>query len=320
MIAYLVHRILMAIPVLIIISFIAFLVLSLAPGDPLLARTDPSLVGQQSEEWRDNRRKELGLDRPLVVQYGNWLSGVLRGDLGYSIVSREPIADELRTRVPATLLLMGAALSIGLLIGIPFGILSALKQYSFIDYALTGFTVAMIASPSFFLGLLAIYVFGVTFNLLPTSGMATLGAPFSLQDRLEHLILPASILGLSNAAVIMRYTRSSMIEVLRHDYVRTASAKGLPHRTIVVRHALRNALIPIISIVGVLLPELVAGAVITEQIFAWPGMGLMTVRAAADRDPSLMMGVILVVGIGVLMSNLIADFAYTLVDPRIRRT
>jgi peptide/nickel transport system permease protein len=277
-------------------------------------------VAQQSDEWLEQRRQELGLDQPLPIRYLKWLGAVVQGDLGYSVVTRQPIAEELRLRLPATLQLMGAALFIGLVVGIPLGVISAIKQYSIIDYVLTAFTVFMIATPSFFLGLLAIYIFGVTFNLLPTSGMYTLGAPFSVRDRLEHLILPASILGLANAAIIMRYSRSSMVEVLQQDFIRTATAKGLRQRHIVIFHALRNALVPVITIVGLLLPELVAGAVITEQIFAWPGMGLMAVRAAADRDPSMMMGVILVVGAGVLLSNIIADFAYTLADPRIRQT
>lgn len=318
MIAFLIRRVVIAIPTLIVISFIAYVVLSLAPGDPLMARIDPSLASQQTEEWREARRKELGLDKPLPIQYLRWLEDLVQGDLGYSTATREPIADELRLRLPATLQLMGAALSIGLLVGIPFGMLSGIKQYSIIDYLLTTFTVGMIATPTFFLGLLSIYLFGVTLNLLPTSGMETLGAPFSLRDRIEHLILPAGILGLANAAVIMRYTRSSMIEVLSQDYIRTATAKGLRYQVIVVGHALRNALIPLITVIGLLLPELVAGAVITEQIFTWPGMGLMAVSAAADRDPTMMMGVILVVGVGVLISNILTDFAYTIADPRIR--
>lgn len=320
MIAFLVRRVVVAVPTLIVISFIAYVVLSLAPGDPLMARIDPGLASQQTEEWKDARRAELGLDRQRPIQYLKWLEGLVKGDLGYSTATREPIADELRMRLPATLQLMGASLFIGLVVGIPAGMFSGLKQYSIFDYSLTTFTVGMIATPTFFLGLLSIYLFGVTLNLLPTSGMETLGAPFSLRDRIEHIILPAGILGLSNAAVIMRYTRSSMIEVLSQDYIRTATAKGLRHQAIILRHALRNALIPLITVIGLLLPELVAGAVITEQIFTWPGMGLMAVSAAADRDPTMMMGVILVVGVGVLISNIVTDFAYTMADPRIRRS
>ena len=280
-------------PVLFGITLIAFTALSLAPGDPLLARIDPSILAQQSPEW-------------------------LRGDLGFSIVTHRPIADELAIRLPVTLQLMGAALLIAICVGIPFGVISAVRQYSKVDYALTTFTIVMISTPTFFLGMLAIYVFGVYFRLLPTSGVATLGTPPSLVDRLMHLVLPAGILGLANAAQLMRYTRASMLETLRKEYITTAKAKGLNTVVILVRHALRNALISIITVIGLLLPELVAGAIVTEQIFAWPGMGFMAVRAAADRDPSLLMGVVLVVGVGVLLSSLLADIAYIVVNPRVR--
>ena len=315
---FILHRLLISVPVLLGITFIAFTALSFAPGDPLLARIDPSILAQQSPEWLEERRHELGLDRPVLIRYAKWLAGLAQGDLGFSIVTHRSIADELAFRLPATLQLMGAALLVGLCIGIPFGIISAVKQYSKLDYTLTTFTMVMISTPTFFLGLLAIYVFGVTFRILPTSGVATLGAPPSVLDRLSHLVLPAGILGLANAAYLMRYTRASMLEVLRKEYITTARAKGLKRTAILLRHALRNALISVITVIGVLLPELVAGAIVTEQIFAWPGMGFMAVRAAADRDPSLLMGVVLVVGIGVLLSSLLADISYAIVDPRIR--
>ena len=177
---------------------------------------------------------------------------------------------------------------------------------------------AMISIPSFFLGLLAIYVFGVWLRLLPTSGMYTLGVPPTFVDRLEHLILPASILGFLNAARLVRYTRASMLEVLHRDYMRTARAKGLRESVVFIRHGFRNALLPVITVTGLLLPQLVAGAIITEQIFAWPGMGQLAVRAASDRDPSVLMSVILIVGLGVMLSNLLVDILYAIADPRIR--
>ncbi len=315
---FILRRLLISIPVLLGITFIAFAALSLAPGDPLMARLDPSVLAQQSPEWIEEKRRELGLDQPVPVRYLRWLEGLVRGDFGFSIVTRRSISEELALRLPVTLQLMGTALLIGLVLGIPFGVISAIKQYSKLDYALTGFTMAMISTPTFFLGLLAIYVFGVYLRILPTSGVATLGAVPSLADRLSHLVLPAGILGLANAAQLMRYTRASMLEVLRREYVVTARAKGLANAPVFLRHALRNALVPIISILGLLLPELVVGAIVTEQIFAWPGMGFMAVRAAADRDPSLLMGVVLVVGTGVLLSGLIADIAYAAADPRVR--
>lgn len=315
---YLIRRLLISIPVLIGITFIAFVALSLAPGDPVTARIDPSLLAQQPPEWVEQQRKALGLDQPLIVRYVIWLGGTVRGDLGFSIVTRRAIADELAQRLPATFQLMGAALLIGLCVGIPLGILSAVKKYSFADYLLTSLTIAMISTPTFFLGLGGMYLFGVYLRILPTADMATLGMPFSIADRLHHLILPASILGLSNAAPLMRYTRAAMLDVLSQNFIRTAHAKGLGERMVILGHVLRNALLPILTTIGLMLPEMVAGAVVTEQIFSWPGMGTMAVRAAADRDPSLLMGVVLVVGLGVLLSNLVTDIAYAFADPRVR--
>lgn len=317
---YLLRRLLIAIPVLLGITFVAFAALALAPGDPILARIDPSILAQQSPEWIEERRRELGLDQPIPVQYVKWLSGLVQGDLGYSVATRRSVGDELRTRLPVSLKLMGAALLFGLVVGIPFGALAALKQHSRLDYALSSLTMLLISTPTFFLGLLAIYLFGVHLRLLPTGGMATLGAIPNLSDQIRHLVLPATVLGLRNAALLMRHTRSSLLEVLREDHVTTARGKGLSQRVVFLRHVLRNALIPIISVLGFLLPELVVGAVITEQVFAWPGMGFMAVRAAADRDPSMLMGVVLVVGIGVLISTLAADIAYAVADPRVRFT
>jgi peptide/nickel transport system permease protein len=203
-------------------------------------------------------------------------------------------------------------------VGVPFGVVSALRQYSKLDYTLTSFTMLMTSTPTFVLGLASIYIFAVWIHVLPTSGLQTLGKPFNLPDFGMHLILPGLVLGLSSAAPLMRYTRAAMLDVLNSEYVVTATSKGIGHRTVIVRHAFRNALIPIITVVGLLLPELVAGAVITEQIFSWPGMGQMAVRAASDRDTALMMGVVMVVGVAVLGTNILVDVLYAKVDPRIR--
>ncbi|HVA84758.1 MAG TPA: ABC transporter permease [Candidatus Saccharimonadales bacterium] len=316
--AYVLRRILISIPVLLGITLLGFTALSLAPGDPLLARTDPSILARMNPADLIARRHALGLDQPLPVQYLNWLAGVLQGKFGYSIATGHSIVDEVVPRIGPTLLLMGTALLITVLVGIPLGVISAVRQYSRIDYGLTGLSLGLAALPTFVLGLAGIYIFGVFVPILPTSGIATLGAPFSLQDRAAHLILPAAILGLANAAPLLRYTRSSMLEVLSSEYMTTARSKGLGPSIILVRHGLRNALLPIVTIVGLLLPEMVGGAVITEQIFSWPGMGSLAVRAAQDRDPALMMGVILVVATGVLVSNLLTDVAYAVVDPRVK--
>lgn len=315
---YIVRRLLIAIPVLFGITALAFTALSLAPGDPILSRIDPGLLAQMDPAQVEAQRRELGLDQPVPVRYVRWLVGVAHGELGYSVATRRAISDELALRLPATLELMGAALLIGLVVGLPFGVLSAVRQYSRLDYGLTAFTMTMISAPTFFVGLAGIYVFGVYLRILPTADIATFGEPFSVGDRLRHLVLPASILGLANAAPLMRYTRASVLEVLRREYMTTAVAKGLAPRVVLLRHGVRNALLPVITVLGLLLPELVAGAVVTEQIFAWPGMGTLAVRAASDRDPASLMGVVLVVGIGVLVSNLLADVAYAVADPRIR--
>jgi peptide/nickel transport system permease protein len=318
MTAFIVRRVLVALPVLLGITIIGFVALSLAPGDPLTARLDPSLLSRLSPEDLAARRHALGLDQPIPIQYLSWLTSALHGDLGYSTATGRSIVEEVLPRIGPTIWLMGTALLITLLVGIPLGVLTAVRQYSALDYGLTTTALVTAALPTFVLGLAGIYVFGVYLPVLPTSGLATLGAPFSIPDRIAHVLLPAMILGLANAAPLFRYTRSAMLEVLGREYMTTARSKGLLPRLVLLRHGLQNALIPVITIVGLLLPEMVAGAVVTEQIFAWPGMGSLAVRAAKDRDPALMMGVILVVATGVLISNLLTDIAYAVVDPRVK--
>lgn len=320
MTAYLARRLLLAIPVLVAVTFAGFLILSLTPGDPIKARLDPEILSRLTPEQLDAMRAQFGLDGPVHVRYLRWVAGVLQGDLGFSIATRQPVLEEIGGRLPPTLLLMGTALVIGLLIGIPFGILSALRQYTWVDYLLTTGTMVLISVPIFLVGLVAIYLFGIALDLLPVGGMATLGADFDPVDRLSHLAMPALVLGIGIAAPFMRYTRAAMLDVLNADYLRTATAKGLPRRIVLSRHAFRNALIPIITLLGLLVPELIAGAVITEQLFAWPGMGSLAVEAAGDRDPALMTGIILVVGIAVLASSILADVGYAAADPRIRYT
>lgn len=316
--AYFLRRVLIAIPVLIGITIAAFFVLSAAPGDPVLARLDPEVISRLTPEDIEARRRELGLDQPIPIRYARWLGDVLQGNLGYSIVSGRPIAAEVANRFGPSLTLMVAAAIIALLVGIPFGVVSAVNQYGRIDYILSGFTIFMISTPPFLLGLVALYVFGVTFKVLPVGELFTFGKEHDLVDRAAHIVMPAMILGLANAALLMRYTRASMLDVLSSEYITTARAKGLAGRIVMIRHALRNALIPIITILALILPELIAGAVITETVFNWPGLGQLAVRAARDRDPALMMGVVLIVGMFTLVASILADFAYSVVDPRIR--
>ena len=229
MASYLIRRILIAIPVLIGITIICFAALSLAPGDPLTARLDPTILAQLQRDpaLLAERRHELGLDQPVPVRYLVWLAGAVRGDLGYSIQSHRPIAEELAKRLPATVALMGTAILIAVLVGIPFGVLSALRPYSRLDYILTTITMLLSAAPTFVLGLAAIYIFAVWLDLLPSGGIQTLGRPNTPLDFASHLMLPAMVLGLASAAPLLRYTRASMLDVMDSEYVTTAKAKGL---------------------------------------------------------------------------------------------
>jgi peptide/nickel transport system permease protein len=330
--AYILRRFLIAIPVLFGITIISFAVLSTAP-DPLATLINPEVRVNMTAQQLETIKKDLGLDGPPWVRYARWIglqplistvtgekavSGVLQGNFGYTLSTRRLVVDEIGPRIGPTLLLMGFALLIALLVGIPFGLLSAVRQYGRLDYAVTSVTMLLISTPTFVLGLILIYILGVSLRLLPIGGMQTLGKPFNIADLVGHMIMPALILGFANAAPLMRYTRASMLEVLSSEYVTTANAKGLRSWVVLLRHGLRNALIPIVTVIGLLLPELVGGAIVTEQVFSWPGMGLLAVRAASQRDPALMMGIVLIVATAVLLANIVTDVAYTYVDPRVR--
>ena len=224
---------------------------------------------------------------------------------------------EIGSRLPQTLLLMGVSLTLAVCIGVPIGVITAVRQYSKLDYGLNAVAIFLASTPVFVLGLIGIYIFAVNLRWLPTGQVHTVGRT-DVADLIHHLILPATVLSIVNAAPLIRYTRASMLEVLNSEYVTTARSKGLVDRLVIGRHAFRNALIPIITIVALLIPEAIAGAVITEQIFAWNGMGQLAVKAAGARDPSLMMGIILITGIAVLVANILADIGYAIADPRVR--
>jgi peptide/nickel transport system permease protein len=311
-------RIAISIPVLLGVTLLSYIFVNLAPGDPVTAFIDPTTRGDLGPEWVEMRKKQLGLDKPVPVRYLLWLGQVLQGNLGYSLISGESVGGQIAQRLGPTVLLMGSALLLAIVLGIPLGILSAVKQYSLIDYVATVLGLAAISTPSFFLGLALIYIVSVKLHLLPTSGMYTLGVPHTLRDLVEHMVMPVAVLGLAQTPLIMRFARSTMLEVIRQDYVTTARAKGLTERVVLLRHGLRNALIPLITIVGISLPNLFSGAVITETIFQWPGMGLLAIRAVNSRDYPLIMGIILVAATIVLVSNLVADILYAVADPRIR--
>jgi peptide/nickel transport system permease protein len=313
---YIVRRLLISIPILIGITVLVFVFLAIAPGDPVSAFIRPELAS--NEAMRKIIIERYGLDQPLPVRYLRWLAEALQGNLGYAAIGGLPIAQTVTRGLLASASLMLTALGLGIVIGIPLGVLSALRQYSKLDFSLTGLAFLGVSTPSFLLGLAALWLLGLQFRLFPIGGMQDPKVPFNLPDFFGHLALPAMVLGLAYLAELMRYTRASMLEVINQLYVTTADAKGLPRRTVVIRHAFRNALIPVLTIIGISLPQMVGGAVITESVFSWPGVGLMMVQGVAQRDYPMIMGITLFLGVAVLLANLLTDIAYAVADPRIR--
>jgi peptide/nickel transport system permease protein len=313
MTAYVVRRLLQAVVLLFTVSVLTFLLIHSAPGGPALL-ANPDLSREQVQQMAE----QLGLDDPLPVQYLRWLRHVLRGDFGNSYNTVQPVTKLISERLPNTVMLTGLALVLSIAIAVPLGVLSALKRNSTIDRVIAAFSFVGVSIPVFWLGIMLIIVFAVQLKLLPAGGMYTLGADFSLLDRLEHLLLPTFVLVVANLAELTRYTRSGMITVLSEDYIRTARAKGLPNRVVLIRHALRNALIPVITVIGVLLPRAVSGAAITETVFSWPGMGRLAVEAATTRDYPVVLGATLTVALVVVLSSLVTDLLYAYIDPRIR--
>lgn len=314
---FLLRRILISIPVLLGITIAMYIIVNLAPGDPVTALMNPEQMANMGPEWVEQQRESLGLNDPMPVRYVKWLKETATGNLGYSFVDRLPVNEKIGERIWPTVKLMLVVLVISVLIGVPLGIISALKQYSFIDYLLTIMGFLTVSIPSFFLALILIYVFSLKLDWLPASGMYTVGQPRAFTDSLQHMILPATALGLSQAAPIIRYTRASLLETIKQDYVTVARAKGLGE-THVVMHALRNALIPIITIIALNVPMLLGGTVIIEQVFSWPGMGSLAIASVQGRDYNVLMGINLIAAIMILLSNLLADVIYALVDPRIK--
>jgi peptide/nickel transport system permease protein len=319
---YVVRRTLQAIPLLLAISVILYGILYNMPGGPLAPYLqNPHITPADIARLRHN----LGMDQPVPIQYLKWLGHVLVGDFGYSTSNSEPVFQALIERFPATLELMGASLVIAIAIGITAGIVSAVYRYSVLDYAIT--TVAFFGQsmPVFWFALmvqLAFAVHGIPLPFgyqiqLPSAGISS-SDTFDLGDRLQHLILPAAVLSLLNIALFSRFMRSSLLEVLGTDYMRTAAAKGLAFRTILFKHGLKNALIPVVTVTALSLPSLIAGAIITETIFAWPGMGRLFYNALTQSDLALLMGYLLLVAFLVVFSNLLADVAYAWLDPRVK--
>ena len=315
---YLLRRLVVSLPVLIGITLATYFIINLAPGDPVSALVNPEILASAGPGYLEQQRELLGLNKPVPVRYALWLKELASGNLGFSLIDRQPISHKIAERIWPTLRLMTVALLISIIIAIPLGVLSAIRQYSFIDYLSTVLGFTAISIPSFFLSLAMIYVFALKLSWLPTAGMATVGKPPSFPDALRHLILPATVLGLAEAAPLIRYTRSSMLEVIRQDYVTTARSKGLNERIVIYRHALRNALIPLVTVIALNLPRLLGGTVIVEAIFAWPGMGTLAIVAVRGRDYPVIMAINLISATLILASNLLADIIYAVVDPRIK--
>ncbi len=312
MLTFILRRLLSAIPTLILVSLFVFTLQKLLPGDPVQAMAgeerDPAVMEYLREKYR--------LNDPLPLQYVHWIGNVLQGDFGTSLRTEQPVTVLLASKLPVTIELAVLALIIALVIGIPTGVISAVRKGTSVDYAANVFALSGISIPHFWLGILLIMIFAVKLQWLPASGFVPLGE--DVGQNLKTLILPAFVLGAGLSGVLMRHTRSAMLEVLRADYVRTARAKGLFPRTVILKHALRNALMPIVTLTTLLFGELLGGAVLTEQVFSIPGFGKMIVDAVFNRDYAVVQGVVLCVAIGFLLLNLLADVLYRLINPRLR--
>lgn len=312
MIKYIIKRILIAIPVILGITIIDYFIMSLA-GSPL-----EMLQGARiSQEAVEAKKLTLGLNEPVYIQYFIWLRQLISGNLGYSMKSYQPVGQMIGQYMGPTLLLMGTSIVVSMLISIPAGIYSAIRQYSAGDYTVVTLSFLGSSIPGFFLSLILIYIFTIKLNWLPSSGMTTLGLKLNVWDVIRHMIMPVTVLSISMAGTNIRYIRSAMLEILKKDYLRTAKAKGIGKFLVINKHAFKNALLPIVTVFGMQIPVLFGGAIIVEQIFSWPGLGLMTMSAIINRDYPVIMGVCLISALVVLAANLITDIIYTLVDPTI---
>lgn len=315
---YIIRRVLINIPVLFLVTFLVFALIEIAPGDVVDYFLTPDALQYTTEADIEQLRERTGLDDPFLIRYTNWLGRVAQGDLGYSFVEGQPVDELIGEHLQNTLPLMGLAWLMGVVFGITLGVFVGLRQYSVWDFSLTGFSFLGLSMPAFIAGIIGLYVFSVRLGWFPAGGMRTAGEDRTLFDTLHHLILPATTLGLMGIATNMRYMRFSMLEVLNQDYITTARAKGLRQRLITYRHALRNALLPVITVIGLSIPQLVAGAVFIETIYSWRGMGTLYLNAVSGRDYPVIMGVNLVFALIVLAANLLTDIAYSVVDPRVR--
>jgi peptide/nickel transport system permease protein len=316
MISFIVRRLLQSLVVLILVSIIVFFAMRLLPGDPIRMIITSGNSESFTEEQIAQVRHEYGLDRPMFVQYFSWMGGLLRGDMGNSILQKIPVSDEIVRRIPITFHIGVVAFIIGLLIGIPVGVISAIRRGSWLDTLVTTLTNLGITVPTFWLGILLMYFFGLYLNWLPVMGYTSPFTDFWLSTRM--LVMPVFCLSVFPIASTARQTRSSMLEVMRQDYIRTAWAKGLSERVVIIQHALKNGLIPIVTLAGMGVPMIVGGAVLIETVFNIPGMGRLAVTSVLNQDYPYVQGIVLIVSAAVLTVNFIVELAYGWLDPRIR--
>jgi len=313
MLAFIGRRILVAIPTIVLISIFVFSLQQLLPGDPILA-----MAGEERDpETIEFLREKYGFNDPLPVQYVKWMGGVLHGDLGMSLRSNQPVSELLLQKLPVTIQLAIMAMIFAIAIGVPMGIVSAVKKGTTLDYAANLIALSGLSIPNFWLGIMLILLVSVKWGLLPASGYVSPTEDF--WRSIETMLMPAFVLGTALAATLMRHTRSAMLGVLKSDYVRTARAKGLNERRVILKHAFRNALVPIVTLMALLFGELIAGAVLTEQIFTIPGFGKLVVDAVFNRDYAVVQGIVLCTAVGFIIMNLLADAAYFALNPRLRK-
>lgn len=314
---YVARRLLIAVPTLVVISFVVYAILALAPGDPLAQfAANPNVP----PEVRENLRRSLGLDQPWHVRYVKWLFALLKGDFGYSFASHSPVGELLLQRIPNTLAVVGVAYLIAVILAVPIGMLSAVKRYSLFDHAATTLAFMGFSVPTFFVGLLLIMLFSINLRWFPFIYDSTLQIKdlASLVDWIKQSIMPIAVLTLFNTAALARFIRAEMLEHLPLEYVRTARSKGIAERLVVLRHVLRNSLIPVVTLVALGIPAVFAGAIVTEQIFRVPGIGELLVRSIGTSDTPVVAGIVFIFAVLVVVFNLFADVLYAVLDPRIR--
>lgn len=312
---YTLKRILWLIPTLLGVTILAYFISALAPGTPLDFLIDPNTT-MTAEEY-EALRHQYGMDQPIFIQYLSWLSQLLQGNWGISFRTSEPVLHMILSRLGPTLLITVSSVIIAVIISIPLGIISAVKEYTWIDYFSTGLSFLATAIPHFFTGLILIYIFAIEFRILPTGGMYTAATAHTIPDLAKHMILPTLVLVFQELGGLIQQMRGSMIEVLEEDYIRTARAKGLLEYQVIIHHAIRNTLIPMITTIGMMIPFIIGGAVVTEQIFGWPGLGTLMIQSIHARDYPCIMGITVFVTFVVLIGNLITDILYGLFDPKI---